>query len=346
MPERLVEVSWFTHAPIPLVVIDGGATIIAANAAWQRAADGDPAGTAADAWLPDEVVEEARDAMRGRRDGLVTATSIVRTRDDPTYRVRVQPLLGDADGTGAGAILAFEDVTSELATERELELVRQLVSLVSHELQTPLMTLLLWERLLRDGSLPTHEHVAALEAIERSAQAMSQLVGELVDVSRAAAGTLEIDTSIVELAPLMRDVHVRAITRALAAEITFDAAIDPDLGAVTGNAIRLQQILDTLVATALRFARSRVSLRARRALDRIEVAVSHDGRGISPAWLPRAFEPFARLDDAEPRSGAGLGLARIDALVALHGGHVTAHSDGCDHGATFTISLPRLDSGR
>lgn len=338
----LDELEMFAQAPIPLVVIDPAARVVMANRAWQRATGCDPIGQPAEAHLAPEVVDEACDAMATQREGLVNETSLNREAEDRAFRARIQPVLGGDHVTGA--VIAYEDMGSELVAERELHRARRLIPLAAHELQTPLMTLLLWERLLRDGSLPSHEHAGALDAIERSAQAMSQLVGELVDVTRAAAGMLEIDTTEVELGPLVDAALDRARGRAAAGEITLDATVAPELGTVTGNALRLEQILDTLLATAVRFAHRRVTLDARGDADGVELAVAHDGRGIARAWLPRAFEPFAQLDDAEPRTGAGLGLARIDALVALHGGSVTADSDGRDHGATFTVRLPRLFS--
>lgn len=326
----------FAQAPIAMLVIEedrgGEVRVAAANAAWCRASER-PAltGTPADACLAPEVVAEARRVLAGGGDGEVLDAAITEGAARG-YRVRIRALQGER-----AAILAFEDMTAQLAAEAELEQQLLLITSAAHELRAPAMTLLLWQQLLRADDLPAAERPRALDAIERSAHEVSRLIGELADLARARAGMLELDPQPVEIAPLIRAAHARAEVRArsrgrevrvrLAPDLASDAASPPPPTdtSIHADPRRLAQMLDTLFALGLRAARSEVTVALQRDDRAVELAISHDGSS----------------SDREHDASAVLALELVRTLAALHGGEVATRSDGRDAGATFIVRLPR-----
>jgi len=219
----------------------------------------------------------------------------------------------------------------------------EFLSVVSHELRTPLTAMLGWSRLLRDGQLGAKEMREGIEAVLRNAKIQSQLVEDLLDVSRMASGRLRIEARPVELA----DVAVLALDvvrpAAAAKEIEIACELEPDV-VVLGDAERLQQVVWNLVSNAVKFtpARGRVALRLATRGSTATIEVEDDGEGIAPEFLPQVFDRFRQADSTSTRrhGGLGLGLAIVRHVVELHGGTVDAASAGLGRGATFTVALP------
>ncbi len=215
---------------------------------------------------------------------------------------------------------------------------------VSHELRTPLTAIYGWVRLLATRNVPREQEVRALAAIERNAAAQTRLVDDLLDVSRAISGKLRLDARPVNPAQPLH-AAVETLGPALQAKsIRFVESIDTDGGLILADPDRLQQIVWNLLSNAIKFTPEggTISLRLVRAPDHVEIVVSDSGAGIEPEFLPHVFERFRQGEGGTRRrfGGLGLGLAIVWHLVELHGGRVSAESEGADRGATFRVVLP------
>jgi len=219
----------------------------------------------------------------------------------------------------------------------------EFLATVSHELRTPLSAILLWGNLLGSGRVDTGE---ALQAIERSARAQSQLIEDLLDISRMRAGKLRVRLRECQLAAVARAALEVVQPMAEVKGVRLDAYIDPDVGVVLADPDRMQQVLWNLLSNAVKFtpAGGRVSLRLWGGEEQVRVRVSDTGIGIRAEFLPHVFERFRQADATTTRQqgGLGLGLAIARQLVELHGGTLAAESAGEGMGATFTVALPLL----
>jgi signal transduction histidine kinase len=218
------------------------------------------------------------------------------------------------------------------------------IAMVSHELRTPLTAMLGWTRMLRSGQLDGRAAAHGLEVIERNLRQQTQILTDLLDVSRIVSGKLTLDLQVVELAPIVEmalDV-VRPAAEAKRQVITENLASFPAV--VSGDATRLQQVFWNLVSNAVKFTppAGRIDVRLETADGRARVVVSDTGRGIAPAFLPYLFQRFQQAETGSTREhgGLGLGLAIVRHLVELHGGRVHAASPGEGLGATFVVDLP------
>ena len=220
----------------------------------------------------------------------------------------------------------------------------EFIATVSHELRTPLTAILGWTRILRTDGLDAQTTARALEVIERNAGAQSQLIEDLLDISRIVTGRLSLDVRPVVLAPVIEAVLDATRLAAEAKQIQLRAAREQQPCVVAGDAARLQQVVWNLVSNAIKFTPKggRVEVRLACNDGHAEIAVSDTGAGISPDFLPYVFERFRQADQTTSRKygGLGLGLAIVRHLVELHGGTVAATSAGEGQGATFTVRLP------
>ena len=241
--------------------------------------------------------------------------------------------------------LLLAELSSLLRLRRALDLKDQFLATLSHELRTPLTSILGWVRLLRLGKASADPAGRALEAIERNARTQAQLVDDLLDVQRIAAGTMSLSFREVELGALL-DAAVDAARRAAnEAGIGLQLArpADEELR-VFGDGERLHQIFANLIGNAIKFsprgAQVRVSLLP--SGNEAVLIVADEGRGMEASFLPDAFEPFRQeeSDLSREKGGLGLGLSIVRHLVETHGGSVTAESEGAGRGARFTVTLP------
>jgi signal transduction histidine kinase/ActR/RegA family two-component response regulator len=221
----------------------------------------------------------------------------------------------------------------------------EFMAVVSHELRTPLNAVYGWARMLQSGQLRDEATVErAKDAIVRNADAQVQLIDDLLDLSRITSGKMRLDVRRVDIQQILHAALDTVRPAADAKSIGLQVAISPDIGSVAGDPARLQQIVWNLLMNAVKFT-SRgglVKVDATALSSSIQIRVSDTGKGIDPAMLPHIFERFRQADSSSTRSygGLGLGLSLVKHLVELHGGTVTAESDGEDRGATFTIVLP------
>jgi signal transduction histidine kinase/ActR/RegA family two-component response regulator len=236
---------------------------------------------------------------------------------------------------------------SELAARAEAERVSRVkdefLATLSHELRTPLNAILGWSQLLR-----TSEHQNDLEeglsTIERNARVQTQIIEDLLDMSRIISGRIRLDVQRVELIGVIEAALDTVYPAADAKEIRIEKILDQRIGPISGDPSRLQQVFWNLLSNAIKFTPrgGRVQLVLERVDSHIEISVIDTGEGISADFLPHIFERFRQGDPSTTRrhGGLGLGLAIVKQLVELHGGTIRAKSAGLKQGTTFTVALP------
>jgi len=220
----------------------------------------------------------------------------------------------------------------------------EFLATLSHELRTPLTAILGWARMLNNGQLDEAYTALALETIERNAKAQSQLIEDILDVSRVITGKLRLEVQSVELAQIIETSINAVLPAAEAKGIRLQRVLDSGASIVSGDPTRLQQIIWNLLSNAIKFTPKdgRVQVKLERINSHVEIVVSDNGQGIAPEVLPFIFERFRQADSTMTRAhgGLGLGLAIVRHLVEMHGGTVEVESLGEGHGSTFTVKLP------
>lgn len=240
--------------------------------------------------------------------------------------------------------LLGETVAAREAAEGASRAKDEFIAVVSHELRTPLTAILGWSRLLAGGDLSPAETAEAVGVIQRNALAQSQLVEDLLDVSRIISGKLRLDLRPADLPAVVAEAVGNIQPTAATKGVRLETMIDPRAGPVSGDPDRLRQVVWNLLSNAVKFTPKggKVQVRLSRVNSQVELHVSDTGVGIAPEFLPRMFERFTQADSSSTRShsGLGLGLGIARHLVELHGGAISAHSDGVGRGATFVLSIP------
>jgi PAS domain S-box-containing protein len=220
----------------------------------------------------------------------------------------------------------------------------EFLATVSHELRTPLTAILGWSHMLRLEQLDKDAAVHAFQTIERNARAQAQLIDDLLDVSRAITGKLRIDVRAVDPNSFIEAAIEAVRPAADAKNVRLQKIMDTGVVSVSGDPVRLQQVVWNLLANAIKFTPKggRVQVRLQRINSHIEITVADTGAGIAPEFLPLVFDRFRQADQRTTRQhgGLGLGLAIARHLVELHGGTVHAESEGEGRGATFIVRLP------
>ena len=222
----------------------------------------------------------------------------------------------------------------------------EFLATLSHELRTPLTSLLGWSSVLREGKRDEKVLAQGLDAIDRNARVQAQLIDDLLDVSRIVSGKLNLDVRPLDIASVARAAINVVQPAADAKGITLDYYAEPGLGAISADSARVHQIIWNLLSNAVKFTPhgGKISLRVEQDETDARVTVKDSGQGIDPEFLPRVFDRFRQADSSTTRSfgGLGLGLAIVRHLVELHGGTVSAQSDGVTKGATFTVTFPLM----
>ena len=217
---------------------------------------------------------------------------------------------------------------------------------VSHELRTPMNAILGWSSLLAAKAGTPGMLERGIDVIARNARAQARLIDDVLDVSRIVAGKLSIERRVFSLEPRLRASLETVSPVASARGIALEHEIAPALGRIIGDPDRIQQVVWNLLSNAVKFTPDggRISLTAGREGNAISIVVSDEGAGIDPAFLPYVFERFSQADGSPTRvhGGLGLGLSIAKHLVELHGGTITASSEGPGSGATFSVLLPAL----
>jgi PAS domain S-box-containing protein len=221
----------------------------------------------------------------------------------------------------------------------------EFLATLSHELRTPMTATLGWATMLRMNEIGPQDFHLAVETIERSTRAQAKLIDEILDVSRIVTGKLQLNIAPVNLQSVI-EAAVDAVRPSIAAKgINLQLDFVRVDGVPTGDAERLQQVIWNLLSNSVKFTPGGGAIAIRvdqPQRDVVRVAVADTGQGIPRRLLPLIFERFRQGDSSTTRAygGLGLGLAIVKNIVELHGGSVTAASDGEGRGATFTISLP------
>jgi signal transduction histidine kinase len=269
-----------------------------------------------------------RDEAGGLVGWIVTATDIeAQKQNEAAQRLR----------------LAGETELRKLA-ETASHAKDELLAVVSHELRTPLGAILGWTRMLRTGEVGHERLGRALETIERSATVQAKLLEDIFDLCRIVSGKLSINVRRMDL----HEVIVNAVDLVQPAAQAKGVALETSLAGgfrdFAGDPDRLQQVVWNLLANAIKFTppAGRVTVLVRRESSEVLIEVRDTGAGIPPGFLPHVFESFRQVDrsSASRERGLGLGLSIVRELVGLHGGIVSAFSEGEAKGSTFTVRLP------
>jgi PAS domain S-box-containing protein len=282
---------------------------------------------------------------------------------------RISPLF---DGEKViGTITVIEDVTERVAREMELNVqieersrlltseqaARQLaeensrlkdefLASVSHEIRTPLNAINGWTQILLSGDSNAEKSRHALSTIQRNVGSQTQIIDDLLDISRIVTGQMRLDLQPVNLAESIETALDNLRPAANAREINLIETIESGETFVMSDASRLQQIFWNLLSNAVKFTplNGQIEIILREVDAFAEVIIRDSGQGIADDFLPFVFERFRQADGSSRRKhgGLGLGLSIVKNLVEMHGGTITAESAGEGAGATFTMMLPLL----
>ena len=242
------------------------------------------------------------------------------------------------------ARLLVRERESRDAAEAENRAKDEFLSVISHELRSPLNAILGWNRILALKCGQEAEVVAITPRIEQSAKAQLKMVNDLLDLGRVSTGKLKVEPRLMQLARVAR-VAIDVVRPAAAAkDIEIESRFAPGAGELRADPDRLQQVVGNLLSNAVKFTGSggRIIVGLREDGEFTELTVEDSGQGIAPELLPHIFDRFRQGDGSSSRqtSGLGLGLTLVREIVALHGGSVSAHSAGAGAGATFHVRLP------
>ncbi|WP_414752990.1 ATP-binding protein [Anabaena sp. CCY 9910] len=279
-----------------------------------------------------------------------SVTSVLSLVLDVTERIQAEKALRQSE------LMVIEERAQALERERaaRIELERasrmkdEFLAIVSHELRSPLNGILGWSRLLRTRKLSPEKIEQALESIERNAQAQTQLIEDLLDISRIIRGNIRLLVRPMKLIPVIQAAldTVRPIANTKSIQII--SRLSFDIGLVSADPERLQQVIWNLLSNAVKFTPEggRVEICLEQVETNVQIQVTDTGKGISPEFLPYVFDRFRQADATTTRNqgGLGLGLAIVRNLVELHNGTVSVASPGEGQGATFTVQLPLLPS--
>jgi PAS domain S-box-containing protein len=258
----------------------------------------------------------------------------------------MQVVASAADLSFTNAKLYEQMKQARLEAEEASRLKDEFLATISHELRTPLTAIVGWTHMLRRNQLDQQAAASALSTIERNARSQTQLIEDLLDVSRIITGKLRLDVRPFEPAAYIETAIEALRPAAEAKAVRIQKVMDTGVGMISGDPNRLQQVVWNLLSNAIKFTPKggRVQLRLERVNSHIEISVSDTGVGIRPEFLPFVFDRFRQADGTTTRShgGLGLGLAIVRHLVEMHGGTVTADSPGENQGATFIVKLPLL----
>ena len=315
------------------------------------------------------VLADGKAVAFGASSVLVSADRTERPIDESAAPIR------DSEGRIIGVVLVFRDISERrrvelerqaAAAERErlLDAERaaraeaerasrvkdEFVAMVSHELRTPLNAILGWTQLLTRGHADAATMERGLDIVAKNTRLQARLISDLLDISRIVSGKLQLELHTIDLQQLVADAIATVRPEAETRRIAVNQHLDTRVRGVTGDPVRLQQVLWNLLSNAVKFTPDggRIDVALRGMPGHAEITVADNGTGIHPDMLPHVFERFHQADRSITRrfGGLGLGLSIVKHLVELHGGTARAASAGVGLGATFTITLPTTTAAR
>jgi PAS domain S-box-containing protein len=255
-----------------------------------------------------------------------------------------------------GSVITFRDVTERRAAAQAAEAERRyreaeaqnrakdnFLATLSHELRTPMTSILGWVQFLRTGHFDETELSEALRTIESSARLQARLIDDMLDVSRMILGKFQIELKPTRMSDVVEAALTTARPMAADNEVRLTWQLEDAREAVVEvDASRMQQVIHNLLSNAIKFtpAGKNVDLRLECEDDKLRIQVQDEGEGIDPSFLPYVFDRLRQAEGSNKRSGLGLGLAIARHIVELHHGDITASSDGLGRGARFTVTLP------
>ncbi|WP_342593303.1 hybrid sensor histidine kinase/response regulator [Ramlibacter agri] len=242
------------------------------------------------------------------------------------------------------ASIAMENARLYSAVQEADQRKNEFLAMLAHELRNPLAPIRNAVHILTAAQELPAKLAWARDVIGRQADHMARLIDDLLDVSRIVQGKVAVKPEKLGLAMLIERSVEASAPRLGQREQVLDVLLPKEAIELEGDAVRLAQVLSNLVNNASKFSPpgSRIRLEASFANGELDIAVKDEGAGIAPEFLPRMFDLFAQADQSLDRSqgGLGIGLTLVKHLVELHGGHVSASSEGLGKGATLTVSLP------
>jgi PAS domain S-box-containing protein len=277
------------------------------------------------------------------------------------WDVSVAPIF-DSKGKPSRLISTARDITSRREAEQEREelfkreqaarkdaeianrMRDEFLATVSHELRAPLNSILGWSRLLEKGKLDEITSKKAINTIVRNSEAQNRLIEDLLDVSRIISGKLRLEVMTIKPINVVESALETVRPAAEAKGIKLEVKEDSDVSHISGDPNRLQQVIWNLLSNAIKFTpnEGEVALEIERTDDFVEIRVKDSGVGIKEEFLPHVFDRFRQADASSIRKfgGLGLGLAIVRHITEMHGGTVSARSQGENQGSTFTVKLP------
>ena len=308
--------------------------------------------------IPEDRQQEEDEVLsRIRRGERVEHYETIRRQKDGTLipvSLTVSPIRSP-DGTVIGASKIARDISERKRAEEErlrlLAIARdasrlkdEFLATLSHELRTPLNAIVGYLRMMQAGLLRGEKQSRAIDTVLRNATSLTQIVEDILDVSRIISGKLRLEVQSVEL-PEIIDEAVETVRPAADAKgVRVETIVDPGTSPVSGDPERVRQILWNLCSNAVKFTErgGRVQVRLEQVNSHVEITVTDTGVGIPAEFLPHVFERFRQADAGldRARGGLGLGLAISRHLVELQGGRIFVNSDGPGKGSTFRVEFP------
>ena len=289
----------------------------------------------------------------GKIVGLANHTLLVgrdgseRPIDDSAAPIR------DEQGTVAGVVLIFRDISDRARSEKALReadrLKDEYLAMLAHELRNPLAPIRNSLHIMRQAAADADTVVQARETAERQVQHMARLLDDLLDVSRISRGRIELRNQPVDLVSLVQRTIEAVGPFIKERHHHLEVSLPPGRVQIHGDPTRLEQILTNLLNNAAKYTKpgGNIWLRVEQADGNIVIRVRDNGIGISPEMLPHIFDLFVQAHRREDRtqSGVGIGLTLVRKLVQLHHGQVEASSRGLGQGSEFLLRLHGLPAG-
>jgi PAS domain S-box-containing protein len=220
----------------------------------------------------------------------------------------------------------------------------EFLAVLSHELRTPMTSILGWTSMMQQGLLDNDTMELAVRSLHDSALAQARLIDDLLDITRISSGKIGLQMDVVDLVAAVGSVVQSFRWAATSRGLDVRISIQKPALHIIGDEKRIRQIISNLLSNALKFTErgGTVEVRLLQSGSSVAIEVRDTGVGINPEFLPRIFERFAQQDPSNTRKqgGLGLGLTIVRQLVMMQGGTIFAHSDGHGHGARFTVTFP------